>query len=260
MTSNEKNALRFYIGDVSGSHKFYSDPKAYVTINSLFFPGISTEKLRAAEGKPLNPEIVADLSRLLDFFGNLFAAFGKSTAESRETWRVERFADYEFMAKYGATVSLTSTSTSGFLGSYRDRAGISLMRFSLAEGSPAIDAAKELDFYAKPDEAEILLPPFMELKMSKLPMTERELSVTDSQDKPPRLYCRAKFTGEMADSGETVCTPIEDSACAINVLEKISSGQEPEGAEVREYCLWKDALRGRLREMLKSELKYCSAN
>ncbi|MCM1530405.1 MAG: hypothetical protein NC093_10485 [Alistipes sp.] len=255
MTSNEKNALRFYIGDVSGSHKFYGDPKAYVTINSLFFPGISTEKLRVGEGKPLNPEIAADITRLLDFFGNLFAAFGKCTVESRETWRVERFADYEIMAKYGATVSLTSTSTAGFLSSYRDRAGISLMRFSLAEGSPAINVANELDFYVKPEEAEILLPPFMELRLSELPMTERELSMIDRQNKPPRLYCKAEFTGEIADFTKTVCASIEDSACAVNVLKKISSGQEPEGLEVQEYCLWKDSLRCRLREMLKCCIK-----
>lgn len=254
MTDNEKKALRFYIGDVSGSDKFYGDPKAYVTINSLFFPGISTEMLRAAEGKPLNPEIPADMPRLLDFFGNLFSAFGKCSVGAAETWRVERYSDYLLMADTGATVSLTSTSKAGFLGSYRDRLGISLMRFSLAEGSPAIDVADVLDFYAKPEEAEILLPPFMNLELKSLPMTERELSVTDSQNQPPKIYCEAVYTGEMADFDEADCTPLEDNISAVNLLRKISSGQKPEENEVRSYCLWKKALAGHLRRMLADEL------
>ena len=254
MTSDEKKALRFYIGDVSGSDRFYGDSKAYVTLNSLFFPGISTEMLRAAEGKPLNPEIAADVPRLIDFFGNLFSAFGKCTADAAETFRVERFSDYQLMADHGATVSLTSTSKAGFLGSYRDRAGISLMRFSLAEGSPAIDVARELDFYAKPEEEEILLPPFMRLKLSELPMTERELSVADRQGQPPKVYCKAVFTGELTAPDTAGCTLPEDNSDAVSVLRKISSGQKPEDEEVHGYCLWKKSLRSVLHRMLAEEL------
>lgn len=254
MTGNEKKALRFYIGDVSGSHKFYGDPRAYVTINSLFFPGIFTEMLRAAEGKRLNPDIAADVPRLLDFFGNLFSAFGKCTVGAAETWRVERFSDYRLMADDRETVSLTSTSKAGFLGSYRDRIGISLMRFSLAEGSPAIDVARELDFYAKQEEAEILLPPFMRLELNELPMSSRELSVTDSQGQPPRVYCKAVFTGKMGDCSTADCPPVEDSSAAVDVLRKLASGEKPEEAEVQVYCQWKERLRGELRRMLAEEL------
>ncbi len=254
MTSDEKKALRFYIGDVSGSDKFYGDPKAYVTINSLFFPGISTEMLRAAEGKPLNPEIPADMPRLLDFFGNLFSAFGKCSVGAEETWRVERYSDYLLMADAGSTVSLTSTSKAGFLGSYRDRIGISLIRFSLTEGSPAIDVAGELDFYAKPEESEVLLPPFMRLELSELPVTERELSVTDSQNQPPMIYCKAIYTGEMADYDGIECPLVKDGSYAVNVLRKISLRQKPEEEEVRIYCHWKKALGCLLRRMLENEL------
>lgn len=260
MTNDEKKALRFYIGDVSGSHPFYGDGRAYVTINSLFFPGISTETLRAAEGKPLNPEIAADMPRLLDFFGNLFSAFGKSTVDTAETCRVERFSDYRLMSDAGATVSLTSTSKAGFLGSYRDRIGISLIRFALPENSPAIDVARELDFYAKPEEAEILLPPFIRLEFSELPMTERELSVTDSHGDPPKVHCKAVFTGEMADSDESDRPLTEDTSVPVNVLKKIASGQELPEEEVRGYCLWKDSLRTRLRRMLANEITKRQSN
>lgn len=260
MTNDEKNALRFYIGDVSGSHPFYGDPRAYVTINSLFFPGISTEILRAAEGKPLNPEIAAEMPRLLDFFGNLFSAFGKCSVEAAEVCRVERFSDYQLMSDAGATISLTSTSKAGFLGSYRDRIGISLIRFSLPENSPAIDVAGELDFYAKPEEAEILLPPFIRLELSELPMTERELSVTDSQGDPPKVHCKAFFTGEMSDAGGCGCQPIEDTSAALSALKKIASGEEIREEEIRSYCLWKDSLRNYLRRMLANEITKRQSN
>lgn len=251
MTEKEKNALRFYIGDVSGSDGFYGDPKAYVTLNSLFFPGISAEKDRAAEGKRLNPEIAADVPRLLDFFAGLFSAFGKCTAGAAVTHRVERFSDYCYMAASGATISLTSTSKAGFLGSYRDRIGISLMDFFLAEGSPAIDAGRELGFYAKPEEAEILLPPFMRLDIKELTMTEKELYLTDSQGKPPGIYCKAKYTGEMAEYSEESCSPLEDSSTAVDVLKKLSSGCVPEEDETREYSAWKVRLKRELHHILR---------
>ena len=57
-------AVKWYIGDVEGDDPFWGDPKAYVTLNSLFFPGTATEEARAAEGKPLNPEILRDEERL----------------------------------------------------------------------------------------------------------------------------------------------------------------------------------------------------
>ena len=70
LNEKEIRALRFYIGDVSGSDPFFSDPKAYVVLNSLFFPDISSERARAAEGKLLNPAIIADTERLTGFFSD----------------------------------------------------------------------------------------------------------------------------------------------------------------------------------------------
>ena len=51
LNGREKAALRYYIGDVSGNDEFWSDPKAYTVLNSLFFAGTATERSRAAEGK-----------------------------------------------------------------------------------------------------------------------------------------------------------------------------------------------------------------
>jgi hypothetical protein len=116
LNGSEKNALRYYIGDVSGSDRFYGDAKAYVVINSLFFPEITTERARASEGKYLNPAVIEDTGRLLEFFSGLFSAFRKCAAgETINTFRVERFLDYSLCKEYGHTLSLTSTSKAGFL-------------------------------------------------------------------------------------------------------------------------------------------------
>ena len=118
----EENALKFYIGDTSGNHPFYSDKKAYVVLNSLFFPDIYTETARASEKKYLNPEILSDTKRLLDFFEALFSAFSKSVLKKNLlTYRIERLADYKLCHEKSQTISMTSTSTTDFIDSYRNR-------------------------------------------------------------------------------------------------------------------------------------------
>ncbi|MBO4919619.1 MAG: hypothetical protein J5365_05625 [Erysipelotrichaceae bacterium] len=49
MNEKQLKAIRYYEGDVSGDDPFWSDPKAYVTLNSLFFEGIEAERRRARE-------------------------------------------------------------------------------------------------------------------------------------------------------------------------------------------------------------------
>ncbi|HOR21450.1 MAG TPA: hypothetical protein PLY43_01865, partial [Ruminococcus sp.] len=82
LTSDQLRAVRYYIGDVSGNDPFWSQPKAYLVLNSLLFPGIETEKARAAEGKLLDPELLSDTGRLLKVYRELFSAFRQNTAEN----------------------------------------------------------------------------------------------------------------------------------------------------------------------------------
>ncbi|MCM1133771.1 MAG: hypothetical protein NC340_09905 [Ruminococcus flavefaciens] len=251
LSATEENALRFYIGDVSGDDDFYGDPKAYVVLNSLFFPDIATESARASEGKYLNPAIIADIPRLIDFFGNLFSAFRKSALEENVlTYRVERMADYKLCRERSMTVSMTSTSTGGFLNAYRDRKGIALMKFNLPEGSCCIDVGKALPHYAKPEEAEILLPPFMKLDIAEIQPTESELLITDSDNQPPQVSCIVGLLGIEKHSGDTLILSADGSEAGQRVYKALNSGEIPDNSDVEQYSCWKSDLQKILYSMI----------
>lgn len=251
LTSSEKKALRFYIGDVSGDHPFYSDPKAYIMLNSLFFPGIVSESARAAEGKKLNPHILADLPRLMDFFSVLLSAFRKETVRDKITvYRVERLSDYLLCHERGATVSLTSTSKAGFLNNYRDRHGIVLMRFTLTPGVPCINVSETLDYYAKPEEAEILLPPFLETELTEIELTPDEMNITDSLNEPPQKSVIALPKGISDAYPETHELSTEGAAAGQRVCLALNSEESPRPEDIQLYSQWKSALQQELSRML----------
>ncbi len=242
LSEREITALRYYIGDTSGSDPFWSDPKAYVVLNSLFFPGIATEKARAGEGKYLNAEIIADTPRLAELLTDLLSSFGKCSADRvMTTYRVERYADYQLMKQQGSTVSFTSTSTSGFLDSYRDRKGIALMRFQLTADTPCIEMNKVLPRYTKCDEAEVLLPPRMELKLHEVPLTGDMLRITDADGQPP-VVCVEVQAGELKSSGKAILLPDTDTSSGQRVYDALNRGIEPESADIADYITWKSQL------------------
>ena len=250
LNKREKAALRYYIGDVSGSDPFRSDPKAYLVLNSLFFAGTATERARAAEGKRLNPAILADTDRLTELFADLFSAFRRCAAEEeRRTFRVERWSDYALCRAAGATLSLTSTSTAGFLRYYRDRLGITLMRFALPKGTPCIDVAAALDFYAKPDEAEVLLPPFLRLEIAEVPVTDDERSILDSAGKPPRCSCTATADGIQPCTAAEAELPHGGGQAGQRVLAALNAGELPSSEDEELYSQWKKAYLLRLHHL-----------
>lgn len=239
LNNQEKRWLRYYIGDVSGSDAFWSEPKAYLVLNSLFYDGIETEKSRTAEGKFLNLAVLDDVDRLLDFYDNMFSAFGKCHADRDIiTYRVERYSDFLPIWNTEHTVSFTSTSTSGFLDAYRDRKGITLMKFVIYESISCINVAEALDFYAKPDEAEILLPPFMYLDISETALTERELSIIDSDGKSPKTACTAVCSSvEIKERTEKLSA--EGAEAGQRVYNALNNGNVPVAEDVAVYTEWK---------------------
>ena len=253
LTDAEIQALKYYIGDISGNDPFWSDPKAYVLLNSLFFEGIATESARAKEGKRLNTAILEDSERLMQFFGDLFSVFAKCrlTADCR-TFRVERYNDYLACKSAGRTVSLTSTSTAGFLSAYRDRIGIALMEFTLPVGTPCINVSTALAFYAKPEEAEVLLPPFLPMSFSESAPEGDMLAITDAEDKPPVVFCQCCPLPFSGSPSQTLTLPERGSAAGIRVCNALMSGNSPDPADVAEYSQWKIVLRENLRELFNA--------
>ena len=242
LNSQEKRWLKYYIGDVSGNDGFWSEPKAYLVLNSLFYDGIETEISRTKEGKFLNPAILDDVDRLLDFYDNMFSAFRKCHTESNIiTYRVERYSDFMPIRKINRTISFTSTSMGGFLDAYRDRKGITLIKFSISENVPCIDVAKALDFYAKSDEKEVLLPPFMKLDLTEITLTEKELSITDSDGKSP------------VNSYKAVCSPVnikertgnisrDGAEAGQRIYNALNNSILPAENDIETYTQWKKNL------------------
>jgi hypothetical protein len=237
LTAAQRRAVRWYIGDVSGSDPFWGDPKAYVTLNALFFPGIRTERARAAEGKLLNPALLEDEERLMNAVQDLLSAF-RPLENAVTACRVERYADFREMQLDGSCISFTSTSTAGFLDAYRDRTGIALMRFDLPAGTPCIPMAQALPDYAKADEAEILLPPALPLHIAEIPITPEQLSITDANGDPPVISVKAVPAG--LPQRDPLPPPDDAGRLAgIRVLTALMNGDEPDDSDAVDYTAWK---------------------
>jgi hypothetical protein len=242
LTASQISAIKYYIGDVQGDDPFWSDGKAYLVLNSLFYPDISTEQARTKEGKKLNPVILKEPERLLYVLSNLLSAceYGRS-APVQTAYRVERYSDYLLNAKEGKTISFTSTSTAGFLNAYRDRKGVALMKFHISEGTPCIPVENALDSYAKPDEQEILLPPWLSLHLTECELSPNEQKITDSDGKPPLISVDVEITGVLPFPSP-VQIPESGNLAGMRVLSALNQGIEPSQDDISTYCAWKRAI------------------
>ena len=286
-----QEALRYYEGDIAGStpgDPFWADPKAYCTINSLLFPGTRNEFARAAEGKKLNPSFLGNLDRTLDLYHELLAAFAHNPSHTtRETYRVDRLQDYLEQRDAGYLYSFTSTSTTGFLTEYGDKKGLALMHFTIPAGTPAISLAEALPHYAKADEAEILLSPFLRLITEEKPVPPEYLTIRDADGNPPQIYCEARveIAGEGRGTNEATHSAKEnhsseaphgpevvrsseviqgsetprsseiplDSEAALLAGQRLylalNEGETPDDTDCKLFAAWKQTLQNELRRM-----------
>ncbi|MDE6540066.1 MAG: hypothetical protein K2K66_07735, partial [Ruminococcus sp.] len=104
-----------------------------------------------------------------------------------------------------------------------------------------INVAEVLDFYAKSDEKEVLLPPFMELDLTEAVPTEKEMNITDSDGKSP------------VNSYKAVCSPVDikertgnisrDGAKAgQRIYNALNNGILPAESDIKIYTQWKKNL------------------
>ena len=242
------DALRYYVGEPNAYRDYGlpSDPKAYNTLNALFFPGISTERARAKEGKQLNPDFLNLPYAIVAFFLDLLQALiiGGQGEPEAVVYRVDREADVAENLKEGCTISFTSTSETGFLQGYTDKNNLALMEIHLPAGCPRADMGKLLPGYTKPEEAETLLPPWMPLIFRRRPLSQEEKTIRDKNGKQP--VSAWVVTADNAIARQTVlsCIPTPMiyplSHCAI--YDKLNSGEEPTHREIAEYENWKAAI------------------
>jgi len=235
-------AIRFYQGDVSGTDPFWGDEKAYCTLNALFFPGIDNEIARCREGKKLNPAFLEDADRLSSLCCDLISAFFVSpAADTMLTWRVERLSDYKIRRDSKNTVSFTSTSKAGFLADYSDKKGLALMCFEIPEGTPCIDMDAALEYYKKSSEAEVLLPPGLELSFADIPLDSGMNAIRDADGMPPRVACIVKPCGIKGSFESTADISIGGMTAGQRVFAALNAGSSPDKTDVLSYTAWKSA-------------------
>lgn len=268
------NALRYYVGEAKAYPNVPEDPKAYNTLNVLFFEGTVSERARAAEGKKLNPAFLDGKSDTLSLCADLMMAlrYGGIDKEEEETvYRVSRQVDVDQMIQTGKTVSFTSTSKGGFLKAYGDKDGLVLLEIHIAPHAPRADMAELLEHYVKPDEQEVLLPPWLPVAIEKVVLSDAERIIKDRNGDPPV----AKYIVRTGD--RTECDPrynkseiepkLTGTDAGMRVYEAFMRREMPDDTDVKTYEAWKKTFlamvvkrmsgENSLREVFEAELEKC---
>ncbi len=251
LTNEEIRAICYYEGDVEESDDpFWSDRKAYVTLNAILFDGLDTEVARSNEGRFLNPAFLEDDERLLNVYKNLLSVFHKSFSEKEQTvYRVERLADMESFMQKGMWTSFISTSKAGFLKSYQDKKDLVLMKIKLKKGTPCADFGKLLHHYLKEEEAEILLPPFLPIQVQDRVPSKEEMEIRDGYGNPPALFLDidvedkySKITYDEYEIDREKCKRLYDCLnCHKPILEK----------DIEEYIHFKHNIQKRVNQFCR---------
>lgn len=242
---SETDDLKFYSGDVRNEDpedEIYSDPKAYVTLNALLFPGVLTEKARVKEGRKLNPAFLKDIGKTVSIIQNISSTM-KPLQNDVTVYRVERLADYEVFRTLSYMPSFISCSDNGFLSSYTDKYDLVFMEVHVHEGTMCVHLEDMLEDYMKRDEHELLLAPYCVVECTEVPVPEKYRDIRDGRGNPVRVYVHVDVypavplqieTGETADE-ETV------NAC-VHLYECLNTGKPCCDSDVMAYMKFKRVL------------------
>ncbi len=242
-----------YVKMYEGQLPFYSDYKAYVTWNAVFFDGLENEELKILENKKFNTDMIAHCTELIHACKVLFHACTPCTTPMITT-RVERLYDFQQMQKAGRTIAFTSTSKNSFLKQYQDKEGIVLLECHLPKGTRCADFAHILQDYQKTDEAEVLLPPYTKLDISDLPLSHEEMRILDKSGHSPfGKYCLKVQGIDFIEEPQFVITQ-QDIEGAIRFLTCLNANKTYAVSDADKYIQLKKALRYHIRNAFSEEL------
>ncbi len=261
ISEKELLAIRFYMGDpaVVDSGQFHGGPKAYNTINALLHPGTGNEKDKVREGRVIELENSSHLKSYIELILDIYRAmekYRKSHGAAVEggwcAYRIDRASSLiRFEQNHHMVAGFFSTCKWGFLPAYaRSKANIVLLEVQRDETVPFLDFSELFgEDYAKPEEAEILLPFGIVLQeMEPLAMTEQEMqTLRDMNGNPPRGKWRIRLTlGQMPEIPKEELAELyaevtkEDNVTRIKeCMEKMSAGKSLTLDEEQFYCTWK---------------------
>lgn len=240
-------ALRYYARENDVYCGMPNDIGAYNTLNALLYDDVKSELARAKEGKPLNPAFFdAEPGVIPALCADLIAAcvFGGKGASAQTVFRVARSSDVEAMLRAGRTLSFTSTSQNGFLDSYADKDGLALLEMHLPANAPRAELAALLPDYSKPEEAEVLLPPWLTAEFESCALSDAELQIRDRNGNPPLAKYQVQIgdTLEPPECGKDTPLKMPSAEPGKRVLTALMSGKTPDPNDVETYLIWKKTL------------------
>lgn len=245
--------LRYYEGDVSGDDPLWSDPKAYVTLNALLFPGLQTEVARVKEKRRLNPAFLQRPKEVKEILEGIACWFDRKAADHPDLHvsRVERLADYQVMKTTGLLPSFISTSTGGFLNAYQDKEGLVLMNICIPHGVPCLDfAALMREGYEKADEKEILLPPYLSVSFQEKTDLSAYEKITDRNGSPPAAVCDVSLS--LCPFRKIPETEIPE--CDEEIYALLNAGKPLSPSQLEAYMRLKEGFRNAVRRVLEAAL------
>lgn len=260
ISEQELNAIRFYMGDpqIVAEEVFCGGPKAYVTINALLHHGIQNEVSKIREGKKLEIYDVEHLRSYMYLMKDIYTAMEKYCCLEENThlltYRIDRVSTIESLQKNRKIEGFFSSCKWGFLREYANtKAEVVLLEIERRKDVPYLDFELLFEeYYAKPQEAEILLPFGAEIEaLTELPLSQEEKELYKDMNgaapagkyrlllKKPELIVQSEVEND--DLWKEV---VSESAVrrVQECLEKLQIYENLTGEDMKFYCEWKEKL------------------
>lgn len=281
ITTKEKDAIRFYQGDIrerdskgnlidkSNRSGFYGIEGAYRTMNCLMFDGIKNEEERIAEGNgKLEPVIFEEIEKVIEVYCDIYRAMckyasGMTDVKKKMVYRTERGCSIEALKK-GTTCSFMSTSQERIPGKFfRKKKELTILDILYPTNVPHIDFQEVLgDEYLFKNQKEVLFPPFLNIELEKIELSQEEKEYKDIDNKPPHAKYivsikEIKRRNQEIESKNAKSLGKERNVFASQVLQKLINKEKISNKEKEEYSTWKKDVRAVIwKEFKKIEEQY----
>ncbi len=262
ITKEQLTAIRFYMGDpkIVKNGPYRGGSKAYNTINALLHEGTQDEEEKIRDGKPIELfdadhlksylELILDIRWAMEIYKDQH--YGDQNT-SLVTYRIDRISAAERFRKEPRIYGYFSTCKWGFLPEYaHTKSDIVLLEVHRDPDVPYLDFSELFrEFYAKPEEAEILLPYGAVIsQLEEMEISENEKSYYDRNGNLPKGKWRIHVSSEkkkkadrnIAEAGYRFITEEQHVKRVSKCMECLSAKEKLSAADSAFYCEWKRQL------------------
>ncbi len=269
LNEEELMAIRFYMGDpeVAENGPYEGGTEAYNTINALMHPGSANEQDKAKEGRVIMLTGADQLKSYLALILHIYRAMEKYRQSSLDagkeensgsaaiTFRLDRLSSLQrFEADHHRVAGFFSTCKRRFLPEYaHKKADVVMLEVERDSSVPFLDFEDIFEgCYAKPEEAEILLPFGMMIdRMVPLILSEQERRLyRDINGQSPagkwRIYMTMEPWPEISEEKlqKFYQAVMEEGTVGriMNCMNLLTAGKVLTGEEEVFYGTWKKQL------------------